>query len=179
MRLIIGCANFGKEYNGHKVPDDEIDKIWAYCREAGIFYADTADAYDYRPPDFMAEINKITSHTGRLGSYATLIHHAKDIPELYMMLKGFRTKMGLSAYTMEEVGDYNWDIVQIPYKALGDIPIAEVHARKVFTDDCFRDAIKDDRVDKIVIGVDNLKQLKENVKLYKEIENENHKDSTC
>ncbi|MHC4464576.1 MAG: hypothetical protein ACYS30_24570 [Planctomycetota bacterium] len=46
-RLAIGTANWGKEYNGVKVPESEQDKILAFCKEVGIDMLDIATTYEW------------------------------------------------------------------------------------------------------------------------------------
>lgn len=45
-RLMIGTANFGKKYRGYQVPEDEVKKILDYCQCSGIKWLDTARAYE-------------------------------------------------------------------------------------------------------------------------------------
>ena len=45
-RLMLGTANWGKEYRGHQVPVDEIKRILDYCQCSGIYWLDTAEAYE-------------------------------------------------------------------------------------------------------------------------------------
>lgn len=46
-RLAIGTANWGKEYNGTKVPEDDQKQILDYCQCSGIDMIDTATAYEW------------------------------------------------------------------------------------------------------------------------------------
>lgn len=46
-RIAIGTANFGKEYNGHKVSGKDVEKILGYCQSSGINTLDTATAYGW------------------------------------------------------------------------------------------------------------------------------------
>ena len=82
-KLIIGTANFGIGYNGHKVSNTELPKIWEYCLDKGIKYADCASAYQYTPPKWVKCINKITSEKDEISQYATLIHHTEDVPKFW------------------------------------------------------------------------------------------------
>jgi len=182
MKIVIGCANFGKEYNGLKVPDAEIEKIWKYCRKHDIDTVDTARAYEYDPPGDFEIITKVTYQQPEI-SYrvnTVLAHHVKDlkIPGFWNYIvslkdEGYCDKIGVSIYDDDIsfllTAYKGIDVIQLPYKQnkskikkYGDR--VEFHARKVFADDCFIEAVKDKNVSKVVIGIDNLKQLKQNLK---------------
>ena len=179
-KLVIGTANMGQEYNGNRIPQDVIEKIWEYCTDKGIDYADCATAYEYIPPEWTKSISKITKPTDEMSRYATLIHHTEDVPKLWPALwqfklmsaaRGYPFKLGVSIYSVDELTCLPYDIIQLPYKPckkdLAKLKKRgiEIHVRKVFADNCFEEAVKDPLVDFVVIGVDNLEQLKENVEL--------------
>ena len=44
-RLVIGTANWGRDYNGHNVPDKEQNLIMEYMNEVGIEWLEVATAY--------------------------------------------------------------------------------------------------------------------------------------
>ncbi len=182
-KLIIGTANFGAKYNGHQVPADEIDKIWEYCVDVGINYADTATAYNYEPPSWVKAISKIIGENDKLSNYANLVHHVADVPTLWPSLWelkwqfaarfGTVIKIGVSIYDLNEITCLPYDIIQAPYLSCKDGLTKlkkrgiEVHVRSVFRDNCFEEALLDPNVDKIIIGIDSLQQLKENVAIAK------------
>ncbi len=188
-KLIIGTANFGQEYNGHQVPADEIEKIWEYCVDVGINYADTATAYNYEPPTWVKVISKIIGENDKLSNYANLVHHTKDIFALWPMLWelkwlfaarfGTVIKIGVSIYDLDEITCLSYDIIQLPYSSckdgLADLKKRgiEIHARSVFRDDVYKEALLDPNVDFVVIGIDNLAQLKENVEIARNLEKGN------
>ncbi len=188
-KLIIGTANFGIGYNGHKVSNTELPKIWEYCLDKGIKYADCASAYQYTPPKWVKTINKITSETDEISQYATLIHHTEDVPKFWPLLwqykflsgaNGLPMKIGVSIYSFDELTCLPYDIVQLPYSAFKTRIEAvelksraiEIHVRSVFRDGLFEESIKDPYVDRVIIGIDNLKQLRENFELCEKWENE-------
>ena len=183
MKLCIGCANFGQEYLGKKAK--EIDRIWDFCRENGIDMADTAVAYDYFPPEDFKIVTKvkIDHHVRSLcrnpleallpqikSYYAVLAHNEgfhSIVPHLFPLVK-----TGVSTDSLETGIPLFTAVVQCPYygnegrlRALKNRGI-EVHVRKVFFYDCFKEAIQDPNVDRVVMGIDNLDQLKENFELY-------------
>lgn len=189
-KLVIGTANFGKEYNGYKVPDGEIEIIWDYCREVGIDMVDAANAYEYEPPHDFKIVNKVTLSQPTLVNrcYGVLSHRAGDLchPHWWKYLQnlkkeGYAQKIGISLYPGTKISSVyklytDIEIVQVPFKAFkSQLKLAkenglEVHVRKVFADNCFVEALKDPNVDKIVIGIDNLEQLKENVEIMRKEE---------
>ncbi len=186
-KLIIGTANMGQPYNGHRIPDKQIEKIWEYCIDVGIDYADCASAYEYKPPDWVKCINKITQPTDQMSKYATLIHHTEDVPELWPVLwqfklmsaaSGYPFKLGVSIYNWHELTCLPYDIVQLEYSKhktkLSELKKRgiEIHARSVFRANCFEEAIKDKNVNYVVIGIDSISQLKENVGYCKKWEKE-------
>lgn len=189
-KLIIGTANFGRKYNGHKVPNSELADIWEYCIDKGIEQADCATAYEYTPPKHMKCINKITKETDEISRYANLIHHTEDVPKLWPMLwqfklmsvvQGYPMKIGVSIYDLNELTCLPYDIVQLPYSlaiAKPELLIKlkargiETHIRKVFpvkkADDFYKyykDALKNPLIDKVVIGIDNLANLQGNFQI--------------
>lgn len=191
-KIIIGTANFAQVYNGVRVKD--VDAIFNYCREVGINMADTAVAYgseDLIPEDFqvVSKLPIIQKHTifrvqgvffaslrrlRRAKVYGYLLHRPSDYGTLaWKILKdlkrrGLIEKIGISIYEPTEI--QNVDLLQVPYKKFKPyLPTLkamgiEVHARKVFADACYLEAMADENVDRVVIGVDNVEQLKENVK---------------
>ena len=63
-RIAIGTANWGKEYNGVKVPERDIEKILGYCQCNGIDTLDCATAYGWdwtRANSYFNKIVKIQS----------------------------------------------------------------------------------------------------------------------
>ena len=173
-KLVIGCANFGQEYNGYKVPDDEIPKIWDFCREVGIDMADTATAYKYNPPSDFKIINKLTFHQPTFSDYcyAVLVHNTGDLCNRTwwgyfkkLKEKKLTEKIGMSIYEPMAIKILcklypEIEVLQLPYEGfkvldfLQEIPKIEIHVRKVFADDCYKEALADPNVDKVVIGIE-------------------------
>lgn len=188
-KLILGTANFGQEYNGHTVPPDEQKRIWDYCRKVGIDTVDTAFAYGKIniPKDFKV-ITKIRPMDRIEKCYGCLVHHSQDFSKLWpylVMEKGFKNvgKIGVSIYRTDELYPIfekeknSLDIIQIPYnmenKSAAELlwlkGKVELHFRSIFgggklikngVKKCLEFAL-DSIADKVVIGVDSLKHLKE------------------
>lgn len=186
-RLIIGTANFGHEYNGTYVPPDEQEKIWDYCREVGIDTVDTAMAYgDIKIPDDFKVITKIKRGDRIAWPYYGALTHLnynfeKGWENAWYHLwrcreEGLVEKIGLSIYQSSQIIYLDkLDIVQMPYhpNAIDNKSWRqdlrkhniEVHVRNVFVNNYYKEAIADPNVDKVVIGIDSVEQLKENVRL--------------
>ena len=95
--------------------------------------------------------------------------------------QGYPMKIGVSIYDWDELTCLPYDIVQLPVDIIKSdgmlVPFKnrgiEIHVRKVFANNCFEDAVKDENIDKVIIGIDNLAQLKENFQLCEKWEKEN------
>lgn len=183
MKLVLGTANFGEEYDGVLVPKEEQERIWDFCRSAGIDTIDTAVAYGKIdiPEDFKVITKLQIGDVLARPIYGALIHYSSCYkrsqypwPHLYRARDaGQVEKIGWSVYYPAVTLHYlvEMDLVQIPYKNLTTRwkkrfkwNGIEIHVRKVFKDDCFEKALADPLVDKVIIGVENLKQLQENVR---------------
>ncbi len=154
-RLILGCANFGKEYRGHLVPKDEQEKIWSYCREVGIDWVDTAVAYgDIEIPDDFKVITKISEQhpiPPKRDYDILLLHNIKDwywLAKFVYPSSVLQEGRGISIYNPSDLlGIPIWEkmIIQLPYniesaglwsgqgwlKKLKEKDV-EIHGRSVF-----------------------------------------------
>jgi len=188
-RLMIGTANWGKEYRGHQVPKDEIKKILEYCQTSGIRYIDTAIAYDC--DEIMRKVNSYFKIQCKLRegdnhpSWASWSISHDLTPRQF----------GISLYPTDPI-DPDVRIIQIPY-SIGcrnfepylQESDSEWQARsifdggKVFTDPkyktlrhhaksynlpvgtmCILFCLLNPRIDKVIIGVDSVEQLKDNLR---------------
>jgi len=171
-KIAIGTANFGQEYNGVLVPPDEQAKIWDYCRKVGIDMVDTAVAYGKIDiPDDFKVIDKIRAGDSYPKQrYRILAHYAMDYCQSYH--RGLGLLDGVSLYYPAEISIVifgNPRILQMPYgpfkmwlpelKRRG----IETHVRNVFKDNCYQEVLADPNVDRIIIGIDNLGQLREDI----------------
>jgi len=114
-RLAIGTANWGKEYNGSKVSEDDQKRILDYCQCSGIDTIHTSAAYGW---DY-----------SKLNSYFRIITKEQDC---------------LSIYDYSEVPLRLSDekILQVPYSIYdrrfeGVFPllksqVPEIHVRSIF-----------------------------------------------
>ena len=184
--IVLGTANFGQPYNGVHVLQGEREKIWDYALQQGIEFVDTATAYgDIEIPDEFKVIRKCKLVDGTVErAYCVMSHDT----EMHGIVSKFATidpsvwadvKIGHSMYTPEELPQEPFDIAQIPYSLINrtfephlrmlkawDV---EIHARSIFgvvlnlvtVKDAVDFVVANQHVDKIVIGVENVEQLKE------------------
>ena len=177
-RIVIGTANWGREYNGHCVNEKEQALIMEYMKEVGIEWLDVADAYGTRLVG-KGEFNRILKT--KIGNIDPLldiiIAHAKE--DYYCGCNGISI---YDAYDIpEDLGRKNY--IELPYgivnadndgivvllSLFGHILIARSifckgKALKYFSSrECLDFVLMDPRIDKVIIGVDSVDQLKENV----------------
>lgn len=128
-RLGIGTANWGKEYNGSKVPEKDQREILDLCMCKGIDLIDTATAYENNVLDMASSFFKIVTKVQldddvfemqRRGScyYAVLAHGWwKTCGNNLLRLRheGFLERVGISIYTPEKIPVNNINIIQVPY----------------------------------------------------------------
>jgi len=150
-RLAIGTANWGREYNGARVSEDDQKRILDYCRKVGIDMIDTAEEYKWNYEEASDYFNIVTKATKEKipcndKLYACLVHNQEEFlsvfPELHkQVVMGTLPKAGVSLYEpVYLVG--NIEIVQVPYSVFdrrfedyikkyktGDI---EIHVCSVF-----------------------------------------------
>lgn len=155
-RLAIGTANFGKEYNGSKVSEDDQKRILDYCQCSGIdtIHASVAYGWDY----------------SKVSSYFRIITKEEGC---------------LSVYDPSEVptGLTEEDVLQLPYsifdrrfeRVIWEVE-CEVHVRSIFLrgkllehfnpPDCIMFALMNPNIDRVIIGIDSYEQLKDNLRIF-------------
>ena len=128
-RLCLGTANFGKEYNGVKVSEDEQKRILDYCQCSGIDMIDTAIAYEWDYSKVSSYFNIVSKGNpehlknrkeSRL--YAYLTHGDGFIWQPFYDRTSYKMdKVGLSIYEPKEIPHFGTfgvsfaDIIQVPY----------------------------------------------------------------
>lgn len=193
-RLAIGTANFIKPYNGIVCRD--VEEILDYCRDVGIDMLDTATTYGTEKiaPDFKKVI-KITTQDNiddieKLNPYCIMVHHAYDYEKINRLF-------GVSVYDIKEyrpilgrVRNGHILMIQIPYNIynrkweslLPNIKKAgiEIHVRNVFLHgevlkvlrpwQAVAFCLMNRYIDRVIIGIDSLEQLKQTVNPLLELE---------
>ncbi len=174
--IILGTANFGQEYNGIHLDNEEQAAIWQMCRDVGVKWVDTATSYgNISIPEGFTICDKIlTNEKSRKKlfpnqRYICFSHNYSD-DELYHA----------SLYCPEQV-NRPFVMIQFPYsifnrtwepylfslKSRGTILFARsIFARgdalKMFTvKQCLDFVVANPFIDKIVVGVENAGQLKQ------------------
>jgi aryl-alcohol dehydrogenase-like predicted oxidoreductase len=133
-RLAIGTANWGKEYNGAKVSEDDQKRILDYCQCSGIDMIDTATAYGWDWTKVSSYFNivvkvsnkdnleKIQDMCKEHELYCLMAHNLslyrtmKDNWEKYNCSGNLGHVFGLSVYEPKEVNDvWGSHVIQVPY----------------------------------------------------------------
>jgi len=125
-RLAIGTANWGKEYNGTKVSEEDQKKILGYCQCSGIDMIDTAVAYKWDWSNISTSFDIVTKGDGndefQRKPYGYLAHTGVIwAPFRYKWLVYKSEKVGLSIYELKDIpyfgtfGVHLADIIQVPY----------------------------------------------------------------
>ena len=192
-RLMIGTANFGKEYRGHQVPVDEIKRILDYCQCSGIHWLDTAEAYGCD--------NIIEKH---VNSYFDIQYKTIEdpVPQWATRKISHTGKIigeGVSLYEPVENVMHNYPICQIPYSIVDRrwekhfTHLTKYQARSIFCGGkvfnschstfsrirhmarthkmspgtlCIMFCLLNPNIDKVVIGVNSYAELKDNLRFF-------------
>lgn len=151
-RICIGTANWGREYNGAKVPEADIDKILGYCQCSGIDTLDCATAYGWdwtRANSYFNKVVKVRKGDDiesviETQPYAILAHDIEEYRNglLYRWNDDASFMRGASIYAPGEHLDiFAGSIVELPYSLydrrfepyLESIHEGnEIHARSIF-----------------------------------------------
>jgi len=172
-RIVIGTANWAQEYNGHKVSEKEQSFIMEYMKEVGIEWLDVATAYGTQDIGFgdFKRILKQRAIGCEIGKRDIALSHSKvDYRRVY--------HDGASIYRNETPPtSAKW--IEIPYSILdsklGNYPRCDCKliARSIFCKgkalkyfsprECIDFVLMNPRIDKVIIGVDSVDQLKDNI----------------
>jgi aryl-alcohol dehydrogenase-like predicted oxidoreductase len=199
-RIILGTANFSKEYDGHKVSD--IDSILTYCKEIGVYALDTAMDYNTAHLDYPRKIVKLQRGDVFLKSptenkpLCFMAHNSEAYSHAIEQCQKWHVPLGLSIYDQDclnaisdkEIAPH---VIQLPYsifdrrmekifpflKANG----VEIHARSVFLRgkvlekfDPFKAlsfVLMNPMIDRVVIGTQSLQMLQDTLEPFREIQN--------
>lgn len=152
-RLAIGTANFGKEYNGIKVPEKDIEKILGFCQCSGIDMLDCATAYGWDWTQANSYFNKVVKvkkgddieKIAETEPYCVMAHSIEDYRSgfLDVIHNKYGAFTGASIYSVGEEEDIDpGSIVQIPYSLYDRrfephfeqmcLLFNEIHVRSIF-----------------------------------------------
>lgn len=197
-RLCLGTANFGKKYNGVRVPESEQEKILDYCRQVGIDMIDTATAYEWDWTKYWRDFKIVLKvqepsdieEIYKAGGRPIIMAHSSGVyrQTWFRELFDFRfneDRQGVSIYNPIDVLDlYSVPVIQMPYslydrrfeEILSGYRHRQIHVRSVFLrgrilkkalpHDCISFCLMNPYIDRVIIGVDSLEQLKQNLETF-------------
>lgn len=184
-RLVIGTANWGRDYNGHNVSEKEQNLIMEYMKEVGIEWLDVATAYgtEYVGKGLFYRIVKVRQDDPiiRVDKYDIVMAHNT---ESYRTVKTFMSGDRKTGVSVEEVWKEtiaDAEVIEIPFSIMNRsvglmktfIQRPKFIARSIFCKgkalkhfsprECIDFVLMNPRIDKVILGVDSVDQLKENV----------------
>lgn len=182
-RLGIGTANWGKEYNGAKVSEQDQRDILDMCMCNGIDLIDTATAYENNVLDIASSYFQIilkirpTDKIPADNHCFLMAHHVKDFYKLPLV-------KGVSIYEPSDLFSFDKiNAIEVPY-SLFDRRFEEQFSRwkntgisiivrsiflrgkileKVKPYEAIAFCLMNPCVDRVIMGVDSAEQLKENL----------------
>lgn len=155
-RLAIGTANWGKEYNGAKVSEDDQKRIFDYCREVGIDMIDTATAYEWDwtkvDPYFKVIVKVVPEDNPKeiieTNPYCIMSHSTAHFKYSYLCdywTGAYPGKGGISVYEEKDLPAFGFGnmITQVPYslfdrrfegrfERIKSYHGSEIHVRSIF-----------------------------------------------
>ncbi len=177
-RLCIGTANWGRDYNGHNVFEKEQNLIMEYMKEIGIEWLDVAEAYETM--NVGKEFKRIikTNHgqfwhhddiylAHKLKDYDPDFHNGVSIDELVLghgcTMKAVELPFSILNRNKKLLVGV---LQQIPVN--GTVCVRSIFCKgkalKYFTpQQCIDFCLMQQWIDKVIIGIDSVDQLKENV----------------
>ena len=180
-RIVIGTANFGREYNGHCVDEKEQGLIMEYMKEVGIEWLDVATAYGTEWIGNL-EFNKII----KVGRQKVIKSNVNKCIVLAHKWEDFHKSIhdGVSVDSVEQIpltmsGEFP-RYIEAPYSILNTntgimmlSPFVKIIARSIFCKDkalkyfsprdCLDFVLMNSWIDKVILGVDSVDQLANNV----------------
>ena len=182
-RLVIGTANWGRDYNGHNVSEKEQNLIMEYMKEVGIEWLDVATAYgteNIGKGEFSRYVKvsgkKYDSPSGddyiiaHNDSYAGYVYgrvlHKDSIVDKWTGWVAIVPFSILDRTPLDEykgVNQDNWCYDTVPEFVVRSI-FCKGKALKYFSPkECIDFCLMQSWISKIILGVDSVDQLKENV----------------
>ena len=187
-RFALGTANFGKEYNGVKVSEDDQKRILDYCQCSGIDMVDTAVAYEWDWTKISSYFNVVVkvrngdeaTEARKSEPYCIMRHKVNNI--IYCSCCN-----GLSLYEPIKIDKpEKIKVIQFPYSIFDrrferyisewKTQGIEIHVRSIFLRgkilekfkpwECIAFCLANPLIDRIIIGVDSYQQLKDNLRIF-------------
>jgi aryl-alcohol dehydrogenase-like predicted oxidoreductase len=182
-RLVIGTANFGCDYNGHNVSEKEQNLIMEYMKEVGIEWLDVATAYgteNVGKGEFKRIVKNDWCERGfELVENDILMVHGGYEAKTMILSENFKHSFSID-YDMPKPPNVALEYIELPYnilnryheKTIKDISIKFI-ARSIFCKgkalkhfsprECIDFVLMNPRIDKVILGVDSVDQLRENI----------------
>lgn len=145
-RIVIGTANWGREYNNSHVDESEQNKIMDYMKEVGIEWLECATAYGTEDvgagefhrivkvsaSDSVNEIHRLNSYCAGLGEAikdVLMAHYPDFYSDLCSLIPG---RAGVSIYSLADLGDWHACLVEVPYSVFDRRFDEKVHLKWQF-----------------------------------------------
>lgn len=179
-RLVIGTANWGREYNGHCVDETQQQLIMEYMKEVGIEWLDVATAYgtghigirqfnriykSNKPSFFVHGQDILLAHNSH--EYKSGIHDGISFDDI-CVAKGCTLKNAEFPYSIlnRQPNQLMAILQQIPRggSVIARSIFCKGKALKYFSPrECIDFVLMNQRIDKVILGVDSVDQLRDNV----------------
>lgn len=201
-RLVVGTANWGRDYNGHCVDEKEQGLIMEYMKEVGIEWLDVATAYgterigngEFKRIVKVQEDDAIVN----VGKHDYIIAHNTSSFVAIKRFMGDSHRVGISSYLdyadIELINKSNdVGILEVPYSIMDGrlnqvIFGGRIIARSIFCKgkalkyfsprECIDFVLMNPRINKVILGVDSVDQLKENIAHLVKMETFTHNEET-
>lgn len=203
-RIILGTANFSKEYNGTTVKD--VDAILAYCKKIGVYAIDTAVAYGTHRLEYPKYIKiRKDDFVFDVDSNDVLLAHGPDAYERVISISNEKNCLyGASVYDDEDIkkiGEYTAYapyVIQLPYSLYDRrnekwLPFfntnrIQVIARSVFlrgkilerftSFEALSFVLMNPLIHKVIIGTDSLQMLQDTLGPFVRMDNAEIEEET-
>lgn len=174
-RLVIGTANWGREYNGHCVDETQQQLIMEYMKEVGIEWLDVATAYRTEQigrNEFKRIVKSnhtawpdddiILSHSR--DEYKSCIHDGLSIYNDVGIVIPVNARWIELPYSIMDNKLLEFNIEPEPPKLIARSIFCKGKALKYFSPrECIDFVLMNPRIDKVILGVDSVDQLRDNI----------------
>lgn len=159
--MILGTANFGNKYRNVLISKNECFKLYQEFENLGGSMVQCADNYSESYDIFWEYVEKKKSKL-------MMLYKINDTSELFLDGK----KVGHSLYYPSQLNQFD-KIIEIPNCKVWDeyLPIMHLHSkiyvRSNYTINDKYQIRNTEFIDDYIVGVENIEQLKENMKRFK------------
>jgi len=176
-RLVVGTANWGREYNGHCVDETQQQLIMEYMKDVGIEWLDVATAYgtghiglrqfnriykSSKPGFFVHGQDILLAH--KFGDYRKVTHEGLSIQKEAGEIIPTSARYVELPYSIMNKKLLHFNIEPEPPRIIARSIFCKGKALKYFSPrECIDFVLMNPRIDKVIIGVDSVDQLRDNV----------------